>query len=128
MPKFFLILIAWLAEANVKLRAQRDEAEYMATHDVLTGLPNRAYLHTRMRADPRASATAMSSRSRSPISIPFKSINDTYGHEYGDFLLAQVADAMKSVVLQERAPSAATAATSSSSSSKTATPARGRIR
>ena len=28
----------------------------------------------------------------------FKSINDSFGHEYGDYLLAQVADAMQSVV------------------------------
>ena len=99
MPKFFLVLIHRLADANVKLQAQRDEAEYMATHDVLTGLPNRAYLHTRMQQ-----SLARAKRAGREVTVAFidldsfKSINDTYGHEYGDFLLAQVADAMKSVV------------------------------
>ena len=37
------------AVVGMRLQAQRDEAEFMATHDVLTGLPNRAYLHTRMQ-------------------------------------------------------------------------------
>ncbi|MGB5649215.1 MAG: GGDEF domain-containing protein [Sedimenticolaceae bacterium] len=48
MPKFFLVMIDRLAEANTELKAQKDHAEYMATHDVLTGLPNRACLHARM--------------------------------------------------------------------------------
>lgn len=99
MPRFFLVMIERLAEANVKLQAQRDEAEFMATHDVLTGLPNRAYLHTRMQQ-----TLARARRGGHEVTVAFidldqfKSINDSYGHEYGDFLLAQVADAMKSSV------------------------------
>ncbi|MCB1801545.1 MAG: EAL domain-containing protein [Gammaproteobacteria bacterium] len=99
MPKFFLVMIDRLADANVKLQAQRDEAEFMATHDVLTGLPNRAYLHTRMHQ-----ALARARRARHELTIAFidldafKEINDSFGHEYGDFLLAQVAESMKSVV------------------------------
>lgn len=99
MPRFFLIMIDRLAEANVKLQAQRDEAEFMATHDVLTGLPNRAYLHTRMQQ-----ALARARRAGHELTIAFidldafKEINDTFGHEYGDYLLAQVAESMKSIV------------------------------
>jgi diguanylate cyclase (GGDEF)-like protein len=99
MPKFFMVMIERLADANVKLQAQRDEAEFMATHDVLTGLPNRAYLHTRMQQ-----TLARARRGRHEVTVAFidldsfKSINDSFGHEYGDFLLAQVADAMKSVL------------------------------
>lgn len=99
MPRFFLVMMERLAEANVKLQAQRDEAEYMATHDVLTGLPNRAYLHTRMQQ-----SLVRARREGRELTVAFidldafKSINDSFGHEYGDFLLTQVADAMKSVV------------------------------
>lgn len=99
MPRFFLVMIERLADANIELQAQRDEAEFMATHDVLTGLPNRAYLHTRMQQ-----TLARARRSGHEVTVAFidldsfKSINDSFGHEYGDYLLAQVADAMKSTV------------------------------
>ncbi len=99
MPRFFLVMIERLADANVELQVQRDEAEFMATHDVLTGLPNRAYLHTRMQQ-----TLARARRAGREVTVAFidldsfKSINDSFGHEYGDYLLAQVAEAMKSVV------------------------------
>jgi diguanylate cyclase (GGDEF)-like protein len=99
MPKFFLVMTTRLADANVKLKAQKEHAEFMATHDVLTGLPNRAYLLTRMQQ-----TLARAQRTGHEVAIAFidldsfKSINDSFGHEYGDFLLAQVADAMSSVV------------------------------
>lgn len=99
MPKFFVVMIERLALANVELQAQKEHAEYMATHDVLTGLPNRAYLHTRMEQ-----TLARAKRNGSEVAVAFidldafKAINDTYGHEYGDFLLTQVADAMRVAV------------------------------
>lgn len=99
MPKFFLVMIDRLAAANVELKAQKDHAEFMATHDVLTGLPNRAYLHTRMQQ-----SLARANRSGDEVAVAFidldsfKSINDSFGHEYGDYLLTQVADAMQKVV------------------------------
>ena len=99
MPKFFLVMIDRLAIANSELLVQKEQAEYMATHDVLTGLPNRAYLHTRMEQ-----TLAVSRRTGHQVAIAFidldsfKSINDSFGHEYGDFLLCQVADAMRGVL------------------------------
>lgn len=99
MPRFFLVMVERLARANVQLQAQKAEAEFMATHDVLTGLPNRAYLHTRLQQ-----ALAHAARTRGRVALAFididsfKSINDSFGHEYGDYLLAQVADAMRTVV------------------------------
>ena len=99
MPKFFLVIMNRLAEANVELKAQKEQAEFMATHDVLTGLPNRAYLHSRLEQ-----TLAGSQRNQSKVALAFidldgfKSINDSFGHEYGDFLLTQVADAMQMVL------------------------------
>ena len=99
MPKFFMVMIERLASANTELEAQRDHAEFMATHDVLTGLPNRAYLHTHVEQ-----TLARARRTGSEVAIAFidldgfSSINDSFGHEYGDYLLTQVADAMQAVV------------------------------
>jgi len=99
MPKFFLVMIDRLAEANIELKAKKEQAEFMATHDVLTGLPNRAYLYTRMEQ-----TLAHARRTGKQVAVAFidldsfKSINDSFGHEYGDFLLCQVADAMKGVL------------------------------
>jgi len=99
MPKFFMVMIDRLSAANAELRAQKEQAEFMATHDVLTGLPNRAFLHTRMEQ-----TLADAKRTDTQVAVAFidvdsfKSINDSYGHEYGDFLLCQVADALRKVL------------------------------
>lgn len=99
MPRFFMVMIRRLAQANIELKAQRDQAERMATHDALTGLPNRAQLYTHMER-----RLAYARRKRQQIAVAyidldsFKSINDSYGHEYGDYLLCQVADALRSVL------------------------------
>jgi diguanylate cyclase (GGDEF)-like protein len=99
MPRFFMVMITRLSEVNVQLQAQRDEAEFMATHDALTGLPNRAYLYTRLE---QALASAERHDTRVAVAFididNFKSINDTFGHEFGDDLLSQVADAMRGVL------------------------------
>lgn len=99
MPRFFMVMIGRLARANVELKAQRDQAERMATHDVLTGLPNRAQLHTHIEQ-----RLAYARRRKLHLAVAyididaFKSINDSYGHEYGDYLLCQIADALRGVL------------------------------
>ena len=99
MPRFFMVMITRLAQANVQLQAQKDKAEFDATHDALTGLPNRAYLYTRMQqALDRARKTGTQLAVAFIDIDNFKSINDTFGHEYGDYLLSQVADAMQGVL------------------------------
>jgi diguanylate cyclase (GGDEF)-like protein/PAS domain S-box-containing protein len=64
---------------------------YMAMHDALTGLPNRAFFADHMQ---RAAAAATA---ENPIALlyldvdHFKHINDSKGHAAGDALLCQVA-------------------------------------
>jgi diguanylate cyclase (GGDEF)-like protein len=78
-----------------RLARQRQEAEHrlrhQATHDQLTGLPNRAELLVRLTAALRAERNG-------PAGVVllfcdlngFKQVNDRLGHEAGDQLLAEV--------------------------------------
>lgn len=75
---------------------QRKEAEeqlqHLATHDILTDLPNRALFQDRLEH-----AMTISKRQNLPLAVlfldldSFKKTNDTYGHEIGDLLLKAVA-------------------------------------
>jgi diguanylate cyclase (GGDEF)-like protein len=80
-----------LEQANAELRAKEKELEYMARHDPLTGLPNRALLDDRLEQ-----ALARAKRSGRSIAVMladldrFKAINDTYGHPVGDQMLRAI--------------------------------------
>jgi diguanylate cyclase (GGDEF)-like protein/PAS domain S-box-containing protein len=82
---------------------EKKEAEQkltlMATHDVLTGLPNRALLYEHFNI---AMANAQRNKKRLAIMTvdldKYKDINDSYGHATGDALLKAVADRFTSIV------------------------------
>lgn len=73
----------------------------MATHDELTGLPNRRALNGYLRLE-----QARSERSGSPYCLAlfdidrFKLINDIHGHSAGDHILKQVAIALRRSIRQ----------------------------
>jgi two-component system CheB/CheR fusion protein len=75
-----------------KARESQQRIEYLATHDELTGLPNRALFNDRLHL-----ALARVERSRESIGVVFidldnfKVVNDTLGHVTGDKLLKQAA-------------------------------------
>lgn len=81
------------------LKAAKEEAERLATHDYLTGLPNRLLLQDRID---EALARAMRTGERVyllGIDVDnFKTINDTYGHPAGDQFLVEIAQRLKSCV------------------------------
>ncbi len=76
-----------------------DELAYKATHDALTGLPNRSLLIDHIEL-----ALARSARDRRPVGLlfvdldRFKIVNDTYGHDAGDELLQALAQRMSGVL------------------------------
>jgi diguanylate cyclase (GGDEF)-like protein len=88
------ILVALLGLCVLGLRRLAHQArrrEHAATHDALTGLPNRTLF--RDRTD---QAIRLADRELTPAALllldldRFKEVNDTLGHHYGDQLLIQV--------------------------------------
>jgi diguanylate cyclase (GGDEF)-like protein len=72
--------------------------EHIAMYDQLTDLVNRRFLIEYLKRK-----VQRPSRSKRPFSIimgdidDFKSINDNYGHECGDYVLQQIADIFKEI-------------------------------
>ena len=80
------------AHENEERKAQAEQIHYMAYHDPLTGLANRALFKDRLQH-----AVAVAARTQSPVGIMFididrfKVINDSLGHEGGDSVLIEAA-------------------------------------
>ena len=83
-------------------RAASERIAYLAHHDPLTGLPNRALLNDRL-----SQALARARRTEEQIAVlcldldRFKAVNDIYGHSAGDQVLRQVTSALSSVTREE---------------------------
>ena len=93
-------LLSWKVQsAHSALTAKQAELEYLATHDVLTGLLNRREFmrnleHEQLRVLRQPAPTSL-------IMVDldfFKKINDTYGHPAGDTVLVAVAAALAQAV------------------------------
>ena len=81
------------------LEAANQQLRHMATHDALTGLPNRALLEDRL-----GQAMAHAQRESQGFSVVvcdldrFKLVNDSMGHHAGDLFLQEIARRLSSCV------------------------------
>jgi diguanylate cyclase (GGDEF)-like protein/PAS domain S-box-containing protein len=85
---------------DVSARVQAaEQLRYIAEHDSLTGLPNRAALHAQVDRALRRAARTLEHVALLFIDLDgFKSVNDTYGHGAGDEVLKEVARRLKGCV------------------------------
>lgn len=100
--------LAELSERNRQLQtevAERQRAEalvrHQATHDVLTGLPNRALFHERLNTAMRGARASDGRFALALLDIDgFKAVNDSCGHPTGDALLQAIAARLAGEVRQ----------------------------
>jgi diguanylate cyclase (GGDEF)-like protein len=85
--------LVWLQRAGAQAYGR---VAHRASHDPLTGLPNRNLLHEWTTAAIRHADLKQSTAGLLLIDLDrFKEVNDTLGHHYGDQLLTDVARRMK---------------------------------
>ena len=96
--EFVLVLLDTSRQQKIEsqLRSAKDYLERLATHDALTGLPNRIHFTDALR-------TAMFNARKAKRQIAllyfdidgFKGVNDQYGHNVGDALLREIANRLR---------------------------------
>lgn len=85
---------------EIELRKTAEKKlQHMASHDPLTGLPNRSLLMDRISQ--AISHHARNNKSAALLFLDldgFKQVNDTFGHDVGDELLMQVSERLSQVI------------------------------
>ncbi len=90
-----------LNQMRSAIAAREDQIIHQATHDSLTGLPNRTLFFDRL-----SQSIGESRRSRSAVGMimmdvdRFKEINDTLGHHFGDQLLIEIGRRLEQTLRQ----------------------------
>jgi diguanylate cyclase (GGDEF)-like protein len=100
----FMVRSLWisamkLSSSMLELRASEAHAKYLAFHDTLTGLPNRALFDDRI--DQSLAHVARHGGYSALLALDldrFKAVNDTLGHSAGDILIREVAERLSSLI------------------------------
>lgn len=73
------------------LQSTKDQLEYIASHDELTGLPNRSQLQQHIKEGIKKSERECCQLAVMFVDLDdFKKVNDLYGHSAGDRLLSEI--------------------------------------
>lgn len=100
------ILAYTVMDQYVRVRDEKtrlvNRLEYLSLTDSLTGLYNRRYLSASIDEEMRRAYETGSQLTLCILDIDhFKKVNDTYGHEYGDEVLFNIAQIMKAGLTNE---------------------------
>lgn len=96
LPLFFGMLLHELKESHRELQSQIEKTSHAASHDILTGLPNRLFF-----IDHVTEAINLAREQHQKLALlfidldGFKKINDNMGHKTGDRLLQLIAMRIK---------------------------------
>ena len=92
-----------VSESDVTaLQELKERAEFLASHDPLTGLANRSFLEERVEKLLEQARRAGKRVSCFLIDLDdFKAVNDTMGHHTGDRLLVTVSETLRNLTLQD---------------------------
>lgn len=99
---FALIILIMLLNTYLKVLKNREEVSYLAYHDTLTNLPNRAEFERYI--DQLTNGNPQPSKQFAVLFIDldrFKVINDTLGHDVGDGMLIVLAERIGKILGRE---------------------------
>ena len=90
--------IKYLEKENDDIRQTEEQARQMAMHDVLTGLPNRLFLMSKLRKRLEENKLEKNDHILAVFFIDMdnlKSFNDQYGHRIGDAILREMSKRLR---------------------------------
>lgn len=94
-----ILLMALLRRSRNAIEAERRTAEFQATHDKLTGLPNRSGFDAEMARRLGQRHGPGTGLSLLLLDLDrFKQVNDTLGHPAGDELICRVSERIRAIV------------------------------
>lgn len=89
----------WMAIDITAMKQTHEQLAHAASHDALTGLPNRLLLRHRLQQSLAAATAEGSALAVCYMDLDgFKAINDQLGHDAGDLLLVEIARRVSAVL------------------------------